>query len=186
MAQTFSGSDLRPSLEAMCPMKVISGLLSSSFSRLSLMPTSTHLWTKSRRFLSWVSSSAPCTMISSAMHITPPSPSRDSLMRRWNISADTFKPKGSLVQRYRPKQVWKAVSLLHSWSNLTCQYPDFRSTLVKKADFPSSCTSSSRIGMVKRFQMRALFSSFGSIQTLRAPGDLLSDHHLTDPGSGLS
>ena len=115
-AQTFSGSDLRPTLEAMCPMKLISGFLSSSFSRLSLMPTSTHLWRKSRSFLSWVSSSVPCMMISSVMHITPSSPSRDSFMRHWNISPDTFKPKGSLVQWYRPKQDCEPPAILSVWA----------------------------------------------------------------------
>ena len=62
------------------------------------------------------------------------------------ISGNTFVPNGKRSHLNRPCGVANVVSFDDSASNFTCQYPDFRSTVVIILAFDNSGNTSSSVG----------------------------------------
>ena len=85
-------------------------------------------------------------MMSSATQIRPGRSCAQSCSLFAKISADTFVPNGMRSHLNRPCGVANVVSFDDSSSSLTCQYPDFRSTVVIILAFDNSGSTSSSVG----------------------------------------
>ena len=85
-------------------------------------------------------------MMSSATLINPGRSCTQSCSLFAKISADTFVPNGKRSHLNRPCGVANVVSFDDSASNFTCQYPDFRSTVVNILAFDNPGNTSSSDG----------------------------------------
>ncbi|XP_072165939.1 LOW QUALITY PROTEIN: sushi, von Willebrand factor type A, EGF and pentraxin domain-containing protein 1-like [Diadema setosum] len=72
--------------------------------------------------LSCSTSEEPKTTMSSAIPMTPGHPSKITSIFAWNISCDTFRPKGSLLKQYRPSGELNVVRRLDSLSRTILQF----------------------------------------------------------------
>ena len=191
----LDSSGLSPLVVTLWPMNGSSWSLNFSFSGFSLRLRSLHRSSWSIRFCHGLYLLLPvclhshiweCILMSSAMLITPSSPSRTSLCLRWNSSGAELMPKGSLSHLTLPIGVCMGVSRLHSSSRLTCVNPTSASTSVKRLALTNLWRFSSNVGIGKRplylYCMMALLSVLtGSMHFLIFfPGRstaIIGEHH---------
>ena len=169
--------------------------LSASSSGFSLRLRTLHRSSRSIRFLSLSLSASSCVSpqsymrMSSAMLITPSSPSRTSLCLCWNSSGAELMPKGSLNHLTLPIGVCMVVSRLDSSSRLTCVNPTSASTSVKRLALTNLWRFSSNVGIGYSGLLMALLSVLtGSMHILIFfPGRstaIISEHHGVGSATG--
>lgn len=117
MALTFPWSTFSLLSVTMCLRNGMLVAFSTDFFWLSLIPLSLHFWSRASSLRSWsfsacsLVSPTPNKIMSSATHSIPSRPSKACYSFFWNISADAFRPKGSLFHLYLQNGVFIVVRI---------------------------------------------------------------------------
>ena len=148
MSRTLSSSGVMPLSVYVFPKNDMLLCLMRHFAELNTNPSSCALSIKLVRFLSWSSLFPPYTHTSSPIPVTPSRPSSIWSTLAWNISCETFNPKGSLRQQNLPNGVRNVVSSCDSSFRWTYQYPALASSLLNSFALASWGFISSNVGIL--------------------------------------
>ena len=120
-----------PSRSIRCQRNLTRSLPNLHLSELRVTPAASNLFITAHRRASCSIWLVPYTNTSSMWQRIPPSPSKITLIRRWNNSGALDIPKGSLLKPYLPKGAMKVVRGRDSLATGICQNPLFASSFEK-------------------------------------------------------